>query len=60
MTLPATFQLEVDQADLGVLSTALMELPKKIADPMINKINGQLAKQMEARAAVAKPQEGSK
>jgi hypothetical protein len=48
-TVPLTFHLEVDQADLAAISNALMELPKKVADPIINKLNAQLAKQMEAR-----------
>lgn len=48
-TVPSTFHLEVDQADLAAISNALMELPKKVADPIINKLNAQLQKQMEAR-----------
>jgi len=36
-----------------------MELPKKVADPIINKLNAQLQKQMQAAQATAK-QEGSK
>ena len=56
---PTTFQLEVDQADLAAISNALMELPKKVADPIINKLNAQLQKQMQAAQATAK-QEGVK
>ena len=47
--IPTTFQLEVDQAELTAISNALMELPKKVADPIILKLNAQLQKQMEAR-----------
>lgn len=57
---PATFQLEVDQADLAAISNALMELPKKVADPIINKLNAQLAKQVQAAQAAAKPAEEKK
>lgn len=58
--LPTTFHLEVDQADLAAISNALMELPKKVADPIINKLNSQLQAQMAARAAAAKPAEDKK
>ena len=51
--IPETFQLEVNQADLAAISNALMELPKKIADPIITKLNAQLAKQVEQRNAAA-------
>ena len=50
LPVPTTFQLEVDQADLAAISNALMELPKKVADPIITKLNGQLQAQMAARA----------
>lgn len=56
MSVPSTFHLEVDQADLAAISNALMELPKKVADPIINKLNAQLQKQMQA-AQAAKPPE---
>ena len=55
--MPSTFHLEVDQADLAAINNALMELPKKIADPLINKLNGQLQKQMQAAQAAVKPPE---
>jgi hypothetical protein len=42
---PKVFYLEVDANDLAVISGGLMELPKKIADPMILKLNGQLTAQ---------------
>jgi hypothetical protein len=37
-----------------------MELPKKIADPIINKLNAQLQEQMQAAQAAAKPAEEKK
>lgn len=42
---PAKFTLEVDQADLNAISQALLELPKRVADPLITKLNAQLAAQ---------------
>ena len=57
--IPETFQIEVNQADLAAISNALMELPKKIADPIITKLNAQLARQVEQRNA-AKPAEPAK
>ena len=42
---PAKFYLEVDQSDLGLISQALNELPKRLADPLILKLNGQLQAQ---------------
>jgi hypothetical protein len=53
-TVPSTFHLEVDQADLAAISNALMELPKKVADPIINKLNAQLQKQMQPKPAEEK------
>lgn len=46
-TAPAKFYLELDQADLNAVSAALNELPKKIADPLILKLNGQLQAQQK-------------
>jgi len=42
------FYLEVDQSDLQALSAAISELPKKIADPLLLKLNGQLNPQVQA------------
>lgn len=39
--------LELDAEDLPVLSAALSELPYRIAAPLIDKINRQLAAQAE-------------
>ena len=60
LPIPTTFQLEVDQADLAAISNALMELPKKVADPIINELDARLQAQMAARAAAAKPTEEKK
>jgi hypothetical protein len=57
LPLPTTFHLEVDQADLAAISNALMELPKKVADPIISKLNIQLQKQMQVTAPAPKPAE---
>lgn len=51
---PTKFYLEVDPADLAAISTALNELPKKIADPLILKLNGQLQAQEQLKAAADK------
>lgn len=39
------FRLEVDANDLGLISQALNELPKRVADPLIARLNAQLAPQ---------------
>lgn len=39
------YYLALIQADLNTLAQAIDELPKKIADPFIAKINGQLQDQ---------------
>jgi hypothetical protein len=61
---PKKFWLEVDQNDLNAISQALMELPKKIADPLVLKLNAQLqaqAKIVENKDATAeKPKKGKK
>ena len=43
------FYLELTQEDLNAVSAALIELPKRVADPLILKFNGQLQKQDEIR-----------
>lgn len=42
---PAKFYLELDQNDLVAVSQALNELPKRVADPLIVKLNAQLQDQ---------------
>lgn len=44
---PLKFYLEVSPEDLQSISTALNELPKKIADPLIVRLNAQLQRQAE-------------
>lgn len=51
---PQKFYLEVDPSDLAAISQALNELPKRIADPIILKLNGQLQAQEQLKAAVDK------
>lgn len=43
------FYLEVDQAELNSIATAINELPKRVADPLILKLNSQL--QVQAKLA---------
>jgi len=51
---PAKYYLEVDGTDIAAISQALQELPKKVADPLILKLNGQLQAQEQLRAAADK------
>lgn len=49
---PAKFYLELDQGDLNALSTAINELPKRIADPLVLKLNSQITNQaVQAKVA---------
>lgn len=48
---PSKLYLEVDQADLAAISQALNELPKRIADPLILKLQGQLQAQEPIKVA---------
>lgn len=62
---PTKFYLEVEPADLQAISLALMELPKKIADPLILKLNAQLQAPQQAQIAAnkadaEKPKKGKK
>lgn len=41
------FYFELEPADLTALSQAIVELPKKIADPLLLKLNGQLQSQIQ-------------
>ena len=51
---PEKYYLELDQADLNAVSQALNELPKRVADPLILKLNGQLQAQEQIKAAADK------
>lgn len=51
---PQRFYLEIDQSDLNAISQALNELPKRVADPLILKLSGQLQAQEQLKAAVDK------
>lgn len=51
---PPKVYLELDQNDLAAVSQALNELPKRIADPLILKLNGQLQAQMQIKEAKEK------
>lgn len=48
------FWLEVDANDLAAISQALMELPKRVADPLVLKLNAQLAAQAQTAIADGK------
>jgi hypothetical protein len=49
------FTFHVDGAEIGWIGQALNELPKKIADPIINKLNSQLAPQIAKTAPPSGP-----
>lgn len=51
---PQKFYLEVDAADLDVLSKALAEMPFKVANPLLLKLNGQLRAQDQLKEAADK------
>jgi hypothetical protein len=51
---PAKYYLELEQADLDAVARALQELPKRMADPLILKLNGQLQAQEQLKAAANK------
>lgn len=48
---PGMFYLEVEASDLKAIGDALMELPKKIADPVVMKLNAQLQEQAKIAQA---------
>jgi hypothetical protein len=56
---PPKYTLEVEQADVAALGQALNELPKRVADPLIAKLNAQIQEQMrahqKARAEAMRP-----
>ena len=41
-TLPGHLTLDLDQTDLGVLNQCIGELPYKVANPFVQKINSKL------------------
>lgn len=47
--IPEKFHLELNQADLNALSIAINELPKRVADPLILKLNEQIKAQVQAK-----------
>lgn len=51
---PVIYHLDVDANDLNALGAAINELPKKIADPLIAKLQAQIAAQNQAMADTAK------
>jgi len=51
---PPKYYLEVDAADLDVLEKAIADLPFKIANPLLLKINGQLRAQDQLKASADK------
>ena len=62
---PSKFYLELDKTDLDLIGTAINELPKKIADPLINRLNAQLSAQTQPNIAANRdmalqPQKGKK
>ena len=50
---PSKFYLELDKTDLDLIDTAINELPKKIADPLINRLNAQLSAQTQPNIAAS-------
>jgi hypothetical protein len=51
---PQLFYFEVDQNDINAISSALNELPKRVADPLILKLSSQLKMQAQIMANRAK------
>ena len=52
---PQRFYLEVDPDDLRLISQAINELPKRLADPLVLKLNAQL--QASSQAEIARNKE---
>lgn len=52
---PPKYHIELEAADIAPLSAALIELPKRLADPLIAKINAQLQAEETARQATTAP-----
>lgn len=57
---PRLYYLEVDANDLQAISNGINELPKRIADPLVLKLNAQLKAQDQITAAKAKAEEPKK
>lgn len=51
---PQKFYLELDPGDLQAISQAVNELPKRVADPLIMRLNAQLQAAEQARIAANK------
>jgi hypothetical protein len=47
---PSEYLVRLSPADLNSIGQALMELPKKVADPIVDRINAQLIEQNKAAA----------
>ena len=55
---PSRYTLEVDAADVAAIGQAINELPKRVADPLIAKLQAQIqAQAMNHRDAAAKAQQ---
>jgi hypothetical protein len=54
------FYLKFDAADLQNLNAGIMELPKRVADPFLAKLNGQLQQQTQQGNEAAAKQAGVK
>jgi hypothetical protein len=50
---PRTFNLEVTEQELNAISQGLVELPWKVANPVIQKLHGQLQAQLQPAPAPA-------
>lgn len=59
---PQKYYLELEQPDIAALSQALNELPKRIADPLILKLNRQLQEpqQGQIKESAEKARKGRK
>ena len=51
---PKLFYFELDADEVKAIGTAINELPKRIADPLVIKLNGQLSVQAKIAADYAK------
>lgn len=45
------YDIALDERELGIVSSALAELPFRIAAPLVAKINRQIAEQQDKRRA---------
>ena len=51
------YTVTIDEKDLAVLSMALVELPFKVAAPLIDKLNRQIAEQVDKQNNAEKTKE---